>query len=174
MSGASSAGSSVQQLLLGASSAVLSELGWSGAGEVEDGTLFAAYTGASGESWVVVADTFADQDLLLVYSLAPEPVAPERREAVAEYLTRANDGLPRACFEIDLETGVVRCRTWLDVEGLDVAALDADGYLLPLVRRVLLANVATFDLFFSGLRAVEAGSSTPTEADAAVQAGPDS
>lgn len=158
---------SPQQLLVAAAEAVLGELAWEGEPGVTESSALARYTGTSGE-WLVICDTFPDQPLLLVYSLVPDPVPSERTAAVIEYLSLANNGLPRANLEFDVDSRLVRCRTSLDVEDVDVEGLASGGFLTGLVRRVVLANVATLDLFLPGLRGVIDGSLSPEQADAGI------
>lgn len=156
-------------LLVAAAESVFAELGWQRPPEPSGLSILVGYTGEHG-AWNVVVEAFEDEPLLLVYSLAPDLVDEPRLAAVVEYLARVNDGLPRANLEIDLTTGLVRCRTALDVEGVDAPRLAREGFLVPLVRRVVRANVVTMDLVLPGLEAVVAGRVTPEEADAAIGA----
>jgi hypothetical protein len=86
---------------------------------------------------------------LIVYSLLPHDVPDERRTAVALYLTRANYGLGIGGFELDLDSGTVRYKTSIDVEG---RALDQ-----PLIDHLFLANIVSTDRYVEGLEAVIAG-----------------
>ncbi|MCU1489022.1 MAG: hypothetical protein JWM85_427 [Acidimicrobiaceae bacterium] len=146
------------------------ELGWEQEGNVLEGGLVATYSTERG-SWPVFVEADDEEGLLVVYSLAEEPTPPDRIPEMAQLAARVNDGLPRACLELQPETGMVRCRSWLDVDGVDLEAMDEAGFLSPLVSRVVLANLATFDLFFPAVMAVASGSATASEADEAILAG---
>lgn len=156
-------------VLLDSASAALVELGWDPEGSRVEGVLVGTYRSDSG-TWPFVVESLPDEQLLVAYSIAPDPVPSERREEMVRFVARANDGLPRANLEIDVETGVVRCHTYLDVAGLDVGKLQVAGFLVPLVRRCLLANFATFDLYYPVMRRVAAGEQSAAEADAEVLA----
>jgi hypothetical protein len=153
-----------QDRLLNAAADELRALGWEG--DAVPG-MIAQYTGESG-TWYITAEVYPDQEVIVFYSIAPEQVPKDKIALVGEYLTRVNDGLPRANLEMDYDSGVVRCRSYLDVEETDVDQLDATGQLRPLVRRALRANIATFDLAFPGLVDVVSGRRTPKSADAAI------
>lgn len=50
-------------------------------------------------------------------SHCPEHAPPDRRDAVARFLTRVNFGLLVGAFEMDWDSGAVRCRTAIDLRG---------------------------------------------------------
>jgi hypothetical protein len=153
-----------QDRLLNAAAEELRALGWEG--DAVPG-MIAQYTGDSG-TWYLTVEVYPDQEVVVFYSIAPDQVPPDKIPLVGEYLTRVNDGLPRANLEMDYDTGVVRCRSYLDVEETDVEQLEVTGQLRLLVRRALRANIATFDLAFPGLVEVVSGRLTPQSADAAI------
>jgi hypothetical protein len=97
-------------------------------------------------SWTVIFDIRVKQQQLMVYSIVPVEVPPERRTEVALYLTRANFGLAIATFELDLDDGTVRVRTGVDLEGAEVSD--------PIVDHILLANIMCVEQYFDGLRSV--------------------
>ena len=90
----------------------------------------------------------ADQQLI-VYSVVPVTVPPERRTDVALYLTRANFGLVIGSFEMDLDDGEVRFRTSVDVDGTEMSE--------PIIDHLFLANIVGVDQYFAGLRSVMRG-----------------
>lgn len=76
-------------------------------------------------------------------SVAPVKVQPELHSLVAEYLCRANFGLILGNCELDFETGEVRYKTSVDVEG---------GALTPaMVKTLLQVNLFTIDKYAKGL-----------------------
>jgi hypothetical protein len=85
-----------------------------------------------------------------------------KRPLVAEFLTRANYGLVIGNFEQDWDDGEVRYKTSLDVEDCELSAM--------LFAHIVFANVTAMDRYLPGLVAVIAGSQTPSEAVAAVEA----
>jgi hypothetical protein len=104
-----------------------------------------AFTGDHG-TWNCFALARDEHSQLVFYSIYPEKVSPERRDDVAEYLTRANYGLMIGNFEMDLDDGDVRYKTGIQVEGEDLG--------LEMVRGVVLPNVVVMDRYLPGLRAV--------------------
>jgi hypothetical protein len=49
---------------------------------------------------------------LLTYTVIAPEAPPERRLAVAEFLTRTNHGLPNGNFEFDMDTGIINYKTY--------------------------------------------------------------
>jgi hypothetical protein len=110
-------------------------------------------------SWTMYFELREDDEQLVVYSLIPARVPPDRRTSVAVFLTRANYGLAIGNFELDLDDGEVRYKTSVDVEG---TSLDE-----PLVDHLLLANIVTVGRYLSALESVIAGSDPIAAADRA-------
>jgi hypothetical protein len=100
-------------------------------------------------AWTVYAVAREADEQLLVHSVFEEPVPPRRREEMALFLTRANFGLVIGNFELDLDSGELRYKTSIDVEGAELTE--------PLIDHVVLANVATFDRYLPGIEAVLEG-----------------
>ena len=107
-------------------------------------------------AWVVIAQTKEEDDQLLFYSVTTENVQTDKLAPVAEYLHRANYGLPIGCFELDFKDGEVRYKTALDVEGAELTQTQIKNYLY--------LNVITFDRYISGLNDILSGVATPEEA----------
>jgi hypothetical protein len=120
-----------------------------------------AFQGRS-HQWMCFAQAREDLGQIVFYSVAPVVIPPEKRLAVAEFITRANYGLIIGNFEMDFQDGEFRYKTSLDLEGVvPVPALFA-----PLVY----ANVATMDRYLPGLMAVLYGSAAPAGAIDQVEA----
>jgi hypothetical protein len=68
-------------------------------------------------SWKFYAQAVDEQSLVLLYSICPLRVPPERRDEVADLITRTNYGLAAGNFELDFEDGEVRYKTALHVQG---------------------------------------------------------
>jgi hypothetical protein len=97
-----------------------------------------------------------------VLAICPTVVPVEKRSLVAEYLTRANWGLMLGNLEMNCDTGEVRYRTSLDVEG---------GVLTSkMVKTQVEVNLATMDKYAKGLLGILCAGQTPTEAIAEINA----
>lgn len=104
----------------------------------------------------------AERDRLLFY-VRPQKLAmtPAQRMAVAEYITRANYGLPLGNFELDLEDGELNFKNAVQVpEGVISTAL---------LRPYLLNAVETVNYYLPGLQQVLAGGATPAAAITALE-----
>lgn len=104
----------------------------------------------------------AERDRLLFY-VRPQKLAmtPAQRMAVAEYITRANYGLPLGNFELDLEDGELNFKNAVQVP---------DGVIsTALLRPYLLNAVETVNYYLPGLQQVLAGGATPAAAVTALE-----
>ena len=119
----------------------------------------ALQTRFKGESGVWICMVWVDEErqLLSFYSMWPELIDAERREAVALYATRVNFGAAVGDLELSMAGGELRYRTSADVEGLDP---------LPdvFVKNLIHGNVLAFDALHAKIRAVAAGALSPAEA----------
>ncbi|MFP3905437.1 MAG: YbjN domain-containing protein [Acidimicrobiales bacterium] len=93
---------------------------------------------------------------IVVYSVHPDPVPPERRDAVAELATRANSQLTVGNLELELDAGQVRFRTGLAVGQSPITE--------EMVERVIFDNAATAVAYFPLVSAVVEGRLAPAEA----------
>ena len=100
-------------------------------------------------SWKFYAQAVDEQDLVLLYSICPVRVPPDRRNEIADYITRTNYGLAAGNFELDFADGELRYKTALHVRGDDL-----DGRLL---KRVVRANGLAMETYLAGVEAVVAG-----------------
>lgn len=106
--------------------------------------------------WTCFAQAREEQEQFIFYSVSPVPAPADRRNEVAEFITRANYGMIVGNFEMDYSDGEIRYKTSIDVEDADLTH--------PLMRHVVYANVMTFDRYFKGLMAVMHGGSSATDA----------
>ncbi|MEX1365269.1 MAG: YbjN domain-containing protein [Nannocystaceae bacterium] len=103
-----------------------------------------------------------DRDERLVfYSTMLEPVAPDYRPAVMEFVTRANFALPVGNFELDLEDGEICFKTSLDLEGVELHD--------SMSRNLIDTNLMVMGVYFEALQSVMHGKAEPVEAIAAVE-----
>lgn len=129
------------------------EDGWSP--EPVDGgpALCMSCRGENGQ-WACIAQAVEDERLFLFYSASPVDVPPDKRTAVAEFITRANYGMLTGAFELSFDDGDLRFRTSLRLPDLPPAVLLADGLLARLIREVVYVNVQTMDRYLPGLHGV--------------------
>lgn len=114
-----------------------------------------SYSGKNGD-FRCYAIIRVDLEEFLFYAVAPVKVAEEVRNAVAEYITRANYGLRIGNFELDYSDGEVRYKSSLDFEGMA---------LMPeFIRNTIYPAVHTMDRYLPGLLRVSYGGATPREA----------
>ena len=118
------------------------------------------FSGAHGQTTCFARIEEALQ-LLLFYVVAPLKVPEPARNAVAEFLTRANYGLRIGNFEMDFRDGEVRYKSALDFEG---------NVLTPsLIRNAIYPAVQTMDRYLPGLMAVMYGGQAPVDAIAEIE-----
>jgi hypothetical protein len=112
-------------------------------------------------SWCVFARTLEAEQEVAIYSSSPVEVAPERRQAMSELVTRANFGLVIGNFELDLADGELRFKTSIDVEG--------DRLSEALVRNLVFANLAVTRRYLPAVLAVSRFGADPAAAVAEVE-----
>lgn len=115
----------------------------------------------SGESGPITcyAQVRTKEEILLCYAVAPLQAPPATRNAVAEFVTRANYGLWVGNFEMDWTDGEVRYKSSLDFEGLALTS--------TLIRNVISPTMQMLVCYLPGLISVIGGQS-PAEALARV------
>ena len=88
-------------------------------------------------------------------------VPPARRAAAAEFLTRANYGLPLGNFEMDYSDGEVRFKSSIDFEG--------EMLTDTLIHNVLYPANSAATTYFPGLLKVVFGDANPADAIAEIE-----
>jgi hypothetical protein len=130
-------------------------------GFVENGWPFAEVQGAqvlvsdlSGPRgrWKFYAQAIPEHELVLLYSICPVRVPPERRSEAAQYITRVNYGLAAGNFELDFEDGELRCKTTLHVRGDEVDS--------AVLKKAVAANGLAMEAYLGGIEAIAAGTDT--------------
>jgi hypothetical protein len=113
-------------------------------------------TGFSGDNgqWTCFAQAREEQEQFVFYSVCPLKVPEGVRDAVAEFLTRANYGLLNGNFEMDYDDGEVRYKTFIDVEGGELP--------FAMIKTLVYGNVFTMDKYFPGLMKVIYGDVSPS------------
>ena len=126
----------------------------------ELGILTLNFKGDSGQ-WTCFAQARDELGLFAFYSIYPTRAPEDRRQAIGEYLTRANYNMVLGNFEMDMQDGEVRYKTSIDV---------TDSELTPgLVRRLVYANLLNMDRYLPGMQAVAETDLSPAEAIAKIE-----
>lgn len=118
---------------------------WNIAGTAGDATIMLNYQGENAE-WQCYATLDETDNFLSFYSEAPTKIPEEKRQIVAELITRINFGLIVGNFEMDFESGLLRYKTALDLNDvhLDYA----------LLRGLVEPNVTLLDYYLPALTLV--------------------
>lgn len=123
--------------------------------------LHLVFQGENGQ-WNCYAKVREEQQQLIIYSICPI-VAPESaRSAIAEFLTRANFGIVIGNFELNFDSGEIRYKTSIDVEGDDLSS--------SLIHPLVYTNIMTMDQYLPGIRAIIENQLPPQVAIAQVEA----
>ncbi len=106
--------------------------------------------------WTCLAFAHDENERVVFTSLLPVEVPEDKRQAVAEYLIRANFGMEIGSFDMDFSDGAVQFRTSIDIEG---------GELTPkMIQNLAYVNVTVTDQYLPGLVMVVEEGATPEEA----------
>lgn len=100
-------------------------------------TLRTGYEGRNGR-WDCYAYAREEEQQSVFYSICSAAVPEARRGAMAEFITRINNGIVIGNFELDFDDGELRYKTSIDVEGDELSP--------ALMRQLIYANVFMFDL----------------------------
>ncbi len=106
--------------------------------------------------WKVVAFVLDEEQQVIVYSECPVAAPAGQVTPMAEFITRANFGLLLGNFEMDMDSGVIRYKTGIDVEGGTLTT--------QMVRHLVYANIQGMDRYLPGIMAVLTGGVSPAEA----------
>lgn len=123
---------------------------------MEDRPVLRMGFGGRSDHWNCVAIVYEDREQFVFYSVCRGNVSEDRRNAVAEYLTRANYGLTLGNFEMDYEDGEVRYKTSIDFQDSQLT--------FEQFRTLVYSNVLTMDRYLGGLRAVMYEMADPAQA----------
>ncbi len=113
------------------------------------------FRGTNGR-WLCLAQARDEQQEFLFFSICDVNTPEDKRQAMAEFLTRANYGLYLGNFEMDFRDGEIRYKTSIDVEG--------DRLTAPLIKSLVYANVALMDRYLPGIMSVIYAGTPPLEA----------
>lgn len=111
--------------------------------------------------WGCLAQAREAEYQFVFYSVCPANTPPEKRAAMAEFITRANYGLSLGNFEMDFNDGEVRFKTAIDTEYVPLN--------LAIVKQLVYTNLLIMDRYWPGIMAVMYGNALPAEAIAQVE-----
>jgi hypothetical protein len=140
--------------------AFLEEDGWSTSRLSHQTALLMEFQGENGR-WGCLARVDDRYGQLVFHSLCPVTASAARRPAMAEFLTRANYGMPIGNFELDFDDGEIRFKTSIDLEDVEPDPL--------LVKHVIYANVIMMDRYLPGIVSVAEDMASPAEAIAEIE-----
>ncbi len=113
------------------------------------------FSGDNG-SWACYARARDEQEQFIFYSIMETKVPEDKRQAIAEFITRANYGMVIGNFEMDFSDGEVRYKTSIDVEGGELTT--------TMFKNLVYPNVRMMDRYLPGIMRVIYGGATPEEA----------
>lgn len=129
---------------------------------VEDGVSVALRFKGDDDEWSCVAQALEDEGIFLFFSIVPDDVATGRRQAVGEFVTRANYGMLTGAFELSFDSGDLRYRTGLRLGLLSNDDWAAGGLAEQLVEEAVRSNLVTMNTYITALRAVVGGADPET------------
>ncbi|MGQ4649280.1 YbjN domain-containing protein [Lyngbya aestuarii] len=118
------------------------------------------FEGENGQ-WICYAKTREQEEQFVFYSVTPFQVAENKRQNVAEFLTRVNYGLIIGNFELNFDNGEVRYKTSINIE--------ENGLNSQLIDQLVYANIVTMDKYLPRLMSVIYADVTPSEAISQVE-----
>lgn len=119
-----------------------------------------AYGGKNGQ-YACFAQIRTDLEQLIFYVMIPVKAPPEKRAALAEFITRANYGLRIGNFEMDFSDGEVRYKSSLDFAGVELTP--------RLIENTIYPAVSTCDRYQPGIMQIIYGNISPVEAIAEIE-----
>ncbi len=126
----------------------------------EQSTLRLAFEGKNG-TWDCYAKVREAQKQFVFYSICSVNAPEDKRQAIAEFIARANYGTIIGNFELDFTDGEIRFKTSIDVEG--------DTLSSALIKPLVYTNVIMMDEYLPGFLAVVSGELSPVEAIAKIE-----
>ncbi|WP_330486357.1 type III secretion system chaperone family protein [Tumidithrix elongata] len=111
--------------------------------------------------WQCFAHAKEEKEQFLFYSIFLSKVPAEKRQALAEFITRANYGLMMGNFEMDYDDGEIRFKTSIDVENITLTP--------KIVKQYVYTNVLMMDCYLPGILSVIADEVSPKEAIARIE-----
>lgn len=124
--------------------------------QLDEKTIYRVFFAGDNGELRCYAQIRVDLEQFVFYVIAPIKSPEDMRDAVGEYINRANYGLRIGNFEIDYNDGEVRYKSSLDFENTDLTS--------ALIKNAIYPAVHTMDHYLPGMLGVMYGNKTPTEA----------
>ena len=128
---------------------------------IEGKTALRAGFKGSNAVFQLVAQANEESQRASFYSVLDVRIPADKRQAIAEYITRANYGLNIGNFEMDFSDGEVRYKTSIDVEGGQLTS--------KMVKNLVYVCVLMLDKYQPGIMAVIYGGKKPEDAVAEIE-----
>lgn len=129
--------------------------------QIEDKPILSMGFRGDNGTWMCYAQAKDDRGQFVFYSVMDSNVPADKRQAVAEFLTRANYGLTLGNFEMDFSDGEVRYKTSVDVEGGQLTT--------QMVKTLVYVNVLMMDKYLPGIMSVIYAGISPADAIARIE-----
>ncbi|MBD2563676.1 MULTISPECIES: type III secretion system chaperone family protein [Nostoc] len=120
-----------------------------------ESVLQVAFGGKNGK-WNCYAKAIEENKQFIFYSLCPITAPEDKRQAIAEFLTRANYAMMIGNFELDFSDGEIRYKTSIDIAG--------DRLSFALIKNLVYTNVTMMDEYLPGILLVIDDDASPQEA----------
>ncbi len=91
-----------------------------------------------------IIDVNDEDKIVIIYTILGSLVEPERRNRIAQLLTRVNFGIRIGNFEMDYDDGQIRYKTSVDYDGVK----DFDD---SFIESLILINLTTTDKFYQAI-----------------------
>ena len=114
--------------------------------------------------WRCYAEAHEEYNRFRFFSVLQVFVPEEKRAVMAEFLTRANYGLPIGAFEMDYRDGEIRFRTSTDLTELRPTKIHIQNTVFP--------NLMMVDLYYQGIMSIVYSDTTPAQAIAEIEGPP--
>lgn len=125
-----------------------------------ESVLHVAFQGRSG-IWNCYAMVREIPRQVAFYSICPADASENKRQLIAEFLTRANHNMILGNFELDFNNGEIRYKTSIDVTD--------DRLSFALIQQLVHTNVTVMDKYLPGIQAVLSGEALAVEAIQAIE-----
>lgn len=123
-------------------------------------------------AWACVLTPVGDDEVVLIESIAPLTVPPQKFLPVAELLALVNDDLLLGAFCVERASGTVRHKVAVDLEALGGAVADPAELGAALIASPVVTSTATMDRWLAAISVVVHGDTPPPDAVAAILARP--
>ncbi|MEM9542134.1 MAG: YbjN domain-containing protein [Cyanobacteria bacterium P01_E01_bin.42] len=121
----------------------------------DDGVIVLSIPGEPG-TWNCYCEADEEQRTCKIYSVFPLKAKPEKYAAISELLMRINYRVSIGNFEMGYETGEIRFRTSIDLEG--------DRFSKALMKQLFVGNIFKVEQYYNSILMVLIGEATPEEA----------